>query len=114
MDRTSELFVVLVTVPDEAIADSLSAALLEQRLVACVNIVPGIRSMYRWKEKLEKSSEVLLIMKTARAQFADLSAAISAAHPYEVPEIIALNAVDVSASYLSWVLSECGPGSVRG
>jgi periplasmic divalent cation tolerance protein len=112
MAKTSELLVVLVTVPDEAVADLLSTALVQKRLVACVNIVPGIRSVYRWKGKLESSSEVLLVMKTASGGFADLSAAITAAHPYEVPEIIALNATDVSESYLSWVLSECGPEPV--
>jgi periplasmic divalent cation tolerance protein len=95
--------VVLCTLPDEKTAGELARSLLEQRLCACVNIVPRIRSIYAWEGKLADEEEVLCVIKTTRDRFAKLEEAIQADHPYEVPEVIALPVVQGHVPYLEWV-----------
>ena len=106
MKAESELIVVLCTVPDEDTAQRLARGLVEARLAACVNAIPGVKSYYRWKGKTEVDSEIQLLIKTQRARFDELEAWIRANHPYEVPEIVALAADRVSESYLRWALEE--------
>ena len=98
--------VVLCTVPSETVAEQIARAVLEEQLVACVNILPGVRSLYRWEGRIEDAQEFLLIMKTARASYPALEARVRALHPYEVCEVVALDAAAVSAPYLDWVLRE--------
>ena len=84
-------------------APGLARALLEERLVACVNIVPGLRSLYRWKDQLEDDEESLLIIKTPRRLYARLEERLNALHPADVPEILSLSVADGSDAYISWV-----------
>jgi len=101
-----ELVLVLCTVPDEATAQKLAEGLVEERLAACVNAIPGLTSVYRWQGKVEIDTETQLLIKTRRGRFDELAAWIKANHPYDVPEIVALAAEQVSDSYLAWVLKQ--------
>ncbi len=94
------------TAPDESSAKALADALLERRLAACVSRLPGVRSSYRWQGRIEQADEVLLLIKTTRERFAELREAVQALHPYEVPELLALEAHDGLAAYLAWVQGE--------
>jgi periplasmic divalent cation tolerance protein len=94
---------VLTTVSNEEQAAQLARTLVERRLAACVNIVPGVRSLYRFKGVLEDDREQLLLMKTTRERYEALAAAIAELHPYEVPEVLAVPIERGSASYLGWV-----------
>ena len=95
--------VVLVTAPSEEVAAELARALVGEGLAACVNIVPGLRSIYAWKGEVCDDPEVLLVVKTRRARFAALRDRVLALHPYELPEVIALDVADGHAPYLDWV-----------
>jgi periplasmic divalent cation tolerance protein len=98
-----ECIVVLVTVPSREVGRDVAHALLEQRLAACVNVVPSVVSFYTWEGELCSDEEVLLAIKTTGAAFDRLAAAVRAVHPYDVPEIIALPIVAGSADYLDWI-----------
>ena len=98
---------VLCTCPQES-ADSIANAILKDRLAACVNIVPGIRSKYWWKGQLSTDSESLLIIKTRGDLVTDLIARIKEVHPYEVPEVIAFQIKEGNAEYLRWIGEETG------
>jgi periplasmic divalent cation tolerance protein len=102
----NQLVVVLCTVPDEATAEKLAKDLVEERLAACVNAIPGVRSFYRWQGKIESDTEVQLVIKTRRGRFDELAAWIKANHPYEVPEIVAVPAERVSEEYLAWAVQQ--------
>ncbi len=84
----------------------MARALVEKRLAACVNIIPGIRSVFHWKDAIEEEEEVLLLIKTSRALLEELRGEIERLHSYEVPEIIALSVVDGSEGYLTWMNRE--------
>lgn len=96
---------LLCTCPQES-ADSIADAILKDRLAACVNIVPGIKSKYWWKGQLNTDNESLLIMKTRGDLVADLIARVKEVHPYEVPEIIAFEIREGNADYLKWIDEE--------
>jgi periplasmic divalent cation tolerance protein len=98
--------VVLLTAPDAAMAERLARALVEERLAACVNLVPGVRSFYRWEGRVEDASEVLLVVKTRADRSATLAARVRELHPYELPEVVELAAAGGSAEYLDWVRKE--------
>ena len=83
--------------------------LVEQRLAACVNLVPGLTSVYHWQGKLEQGTEVLLLIKTTAARYAALEKAIQARHPYELPEIIAVTLIDGLPAYLKWITTSLEP-----
>lgn len=95
--------VVLMTAPDAAVADRIARALVDERLAACVSLVPEVRSVYRWEGKVEESREVLLVAKTLAGLFPALEARVRAIHPYDVPEIISLALTDGSRPYFSWL-----------
>lgn len=95
--------VVLCAVPEDFDAGTLAVRLVEDGLAACVQIGPSVRSVYRWRGAIEQASERLLVIKSRAARFEELEAAIRAAHPYEVPEIVALPVTAGSAPYLSWL-----------
>ena len=98
-----EVRVVLTTVPDAAVGARLARTLVEERLAACVNLIPSVRSFYRWQGQLEDAGEVLLLVKTRADRCAALAARIQALHPYELPEVLELAADGGSAAYLDWV-----------
>lgn len=95
--------IVLTTLADEQQAETFAAALLERRLAACVNIVGPIRSIYRWKGKVEREKEFLLVIKTTSEQAACLEAVFKELHPYELPERVELSIEGGSEEYLDWI-----------
>lgn len=97
--------VVLCTFPDPDQARQIGAALVERQVAACVNLLPGVESIYRWQGKVERAGEVLALIKTTR--YPDLEAAIKELHPYEVPEILALPASAGLPAYLAWLTESC-------
>lgn len=100
--------VVLITVPSEEVARSIARALVEERLAACVNILPGLTSVYRWQGEVVEDQEVLLIVKTTTFAFPRLKERVLALHPYTVPEIIALPIAEGHGAYLSWLRENVG------
>jgi periplasmic divalent cation tolerance protein len=105
----TDKIVVLVTCGSAKEARKIARALVEQRLAACVNILPGhVQSVYRWKGKVESAREFLLITKTTRRRFAALQRAVRSIHSYDTPEMIALPIAAGSQDYLAWIA-----GSVR-
>jgi periplasmic divalent cation tolerance protein len=95
--------IVLCTAGSEQEARKIAEHLVEQRLAACVNIVPRIESIYRWQEKLESSTEWLLLIKTTVEKFSEVRDAIQELHSYELPECIAISVDEGSAAYLEWI-----------
>jgi periplasmic divalent cation tolerance protein len=103
---SDEACVVLVTVGNRVEAEELAGRLVEERLAACVNMAREVESVYRWRGKICREEEVLLIMKTRRDRFEALRARVAEMHGYEVPEIIALPIVEGHGPYLAWVREE--------
>lgn len=95
--------VALVAVPTGGKAQSMADSLVESRLAACVNVVPGVVSIYRWRGRVHRDEESLLVIKTTVARFKALERWIKAHHPYETPEIVALPVAAGSKEYLSWL-----------
>ena len=98
--------VVFVTAPNADVATTIARTLVSEKLAACVNIVPGLRSIYSWQGKMYDEAEILCIVKTRQALFPALRDRVTALHPYDVPEIIALPISDGSAPYLAWLQHE--------
>jgi periplasmic divalent cation tolerance protein len=95
--------IVFVTAPNNEDAQKIGRKLVSEKLAACVNILPGITSIYTWEGEICEDGEVLLIIKTRAALFDTLSTIVQAEHPYEVPEVIAVPITAGSASYLHWI-----------
>ncbi len=108
----TDKIVVLSTCSSREEADRIAWQLVDQRLAACVSVVPGVGSVYRWQGAVERAEEVLLIVKSSRALFQPLRARIEQLHSYSTPEIVALPIVDGAEAYLSWMAVELGPASV--
>lgn len=102
----SELVIVLCTFPTEESAAEAAHTLVHERLCACVNILPRLRSIYRWRGEIEDAAEVLCLIKTTTERHAELVARLRALHSYEVPEIVTLAPSAVGRSYLEWVAEE--------
>lgn len=98
-----EVRVCLCACPDLATARRLGRTLVDERLAACAQVLPGIESIYRWNGAVESAAEILLILKTTPMRFDALQARLVALHPYEVPELVALPAVAGLPAYLHWV-----------
>ena len=103
--------VVLVTAPDAASALGLARQLVEERLIACANILPGITSVYRWEGSVREDSEVMLVLKTATSCIAELERRFHELHSYDVPEFCVLEPDHISPGYLSWLLVGVGPSA---
>ena len=99
---------VLCSCPEANVANALATALVEQRLAACVNVMPGVTSVYGWEGRVETASEHLLLIKTEPAGYAALEAFIKDRHPYQVPEIIAIPVEQGSHDYLDWISAWVG------
>lgn len=100
----TDVILVLVTAPSTDKAAELARTLVEEQLAACGNIVPGLRSIYRWEGKVHDEAEVLLILKTKATLFDVLRARVVELHPYQVPEVLRVDIADGHAPYLAWVL----------
>ncbi|HPA73742.1 MAG TPA: divalent-cation tolerance protein CutA [Spirochaetota bacterium] len=100
---SAEHIVIFCTVPDQETADKIADALVVPGLAACVNIVPGLKSVYTWKGAVCRDSELLCVIKSRASLFGKIEAAVRAIHPYEVPEIIALPIVAGHAPYVNWI-----------
>ena len=99
--------IVLVTVPDAKTADQIAAGLVSAKLAACVNILPGVVSQYRWKGKVVKDKELLLLCKTTKARLPAFKRWVEKNHPYTVPEVLALAIDSGSKDYLKWLGDSC-------
>ena len=102
----TDKIIVLTTCESSQDAQTIAETLVEKRLAACVNILPGLKSIYRWQGKVENATELLLLIKTRRGLFEQLSAELARIHPYEVPEVIALPLIDGAPAYLGWLEKE--------
>jgi len=99
------LAVVLTTVPGIEAGEALVRALVEEGLIACGNLIPGLRSIYRWEGKVVAESEVLAVLKTASTSVGPVFERVTRLHPYSVPEIVELRTGNVASAYLAWVMS---------
>ncbi len=102
-----EALLVLSTFPDVETARRIAGELLDAHLIACANLAPAVESIYRWEGKIETASETLAFFKTTADRFSELEAKLRAAHPYDVPEIIALPIAHGLPAYLRWVAQSC-------
>jgi periplasmic divalent cation tolerance protein len=100
---SEESLLVLGTFPDAESAQRIGRTLVEEKLAACVNILPKIDSIYRWKEAIETSSEILVLIKSTTWKYQLLEARIRELHPYEVPEIISIRIDSGNTEYLRWI-----------
>ncbi|MBL1262527.1 divalent-cation tolerance protein CutA [Candidatus Methylomicrobium oryzae] len=94
---------ILCTCPDRETAEKIAHRLVESRLAACVNILPGLTSIYTWENRLETAEEHLLLIKTAGGRYPDVEQSIREQHPYDLPEIIALPIARGLPGYLNWI-----------
>jgi periplasmic divalent cation tolerance protein len=101
----TEYLLVMCTCPTQSEASTIATALLEERLAACVNRIPGVESLYRWKGRVEHDDEVLLLIKTTASNFARLESTVRKLHPAELPEIIGIPITVGSEAYLNWIES---------
>ncbi len=102
----TDKIVVLSTSDSAEEASRLARQLVEKRLAACVNVIPGARSIYRWKDSIEEASEWVLLIKSSRPLFPQLQSELAKLHSYEVPEMVALGIVDGAESYMRWLDQE--------
>lgn len=98
--------IVYCACPDAVTADRLARSVVEARLAACVNVLPGIRSTYRWHERVEQADEVLLLIKTQATRLDALTRRLRELHPYELPEVLAVEASTGLPEYLDWVAQQ--------
>lgn len=103
---SDDALVVLVTAADMEQAAHLGRTLVEERLAACANLVPSVRSIYRWQHAVHDEAEVLLVIKTTAARFAALQARVLALHSYTTPEVLALPVVAGAPAYLDWLRAQ--------
>lgn len=106
MEEGQSAVVVFVTTSSVDEAERIGKAMVDSRLVACANVLPGVRSIFRWESKVNVESECLVIMKSTMNRFSDLETAIRRHHSYRVPEIIAVPIIAGSAPYLEWIRVE--------
>ena len=104
-----EAILVYVTCPDAAVAESIGRTAVDERLAACANLLPGMRSIYRWQGRVESAEEIVLILKSTRDCWIALEGRVRALHPYTVPCIVALPITAGSAPFLAWIEAETGP-----
>lgn len=100
---TTPYAMIFCTVPDAATAKKISQTLVEEKLAACCNIVPGLTSIYSWENKIQDETELLLIIKSRQELFPELEQRIKKLHPYSIPEIIAIPIFNGNIDYLKWM-----------
>lgn len=106
-----QVLMVMTNAPDNATAHALARAVVDARLAACVNVLHGVHSVYRWQGRVEEATEVTLLIKTTRPHYPALQQALVAAHPYDLPEVIAWPLAEGYVPYLNWIASEISPDS---
>ena len=109
MNPAMPALLILTNCPDEACANAIALALVEEKLAACVNLLPRVQSIYRWQGAVESASEIPLLIKSTAANYPAVEARIGELHPYEVPEIIALPITQGLPAYLNWLATETRP-----
>jgi periplasmic divalent cation tolerance protein len=107
----SDKIVVFVTCESTAQAEAIAQAVVTEKLAACVNVLPGIRSCYVWARKLTWSDEVLIMIKTTRARFQELEARVKSLHSYQMPEIVGLTIDEAFKTYADWIETSVAGGS---
>lgn len=105
----TECMLLYVTCPSTEVARAIGTQLIDQRLAACINVLPAITSLYEWQGKLEQSSEVIMIVKTAASRAADATALIAKAHPYDCPCVLQLPISGGHALFLDWICKQTEP-----
>jgi periplasmic divalent cation tolerance protein len=98
---------VVTTLPDETSAAAIVHELVEKKFAACGTLLPAARSIYRWKDSIEDTCEVVVIFKIPATHFSIFSSALQSLHPYENPEIVAFDPAEASAIYSTWILDSC-------
>ncbi len=106
MEQSDEMIIVYTTFPNEEDARKLGAYLIEERLAACVNVFPGMVSIYRWQDNIETASEAAMIIKTRNSLKDEVFAAVASRHPYSVPALIMFEPSQVAASYKEWLAAQ--------
>ncbi|WP_377638846.1 divalent-cation tolerance protein CutA [Oryzobacter terrae] len=109
--RAGELVEVRVTAPDGETATALARALVDAGLAACVQVLPGITSTYRWQGAVEEEQEHLLLVKSTAARFEDIRALVRSEHPYDTPEVLAVPVVAADPAYAAWVVDTVAGGT---
>ena len=104
----TDKIIVFVTCESREQAEKIAQAVVTEKLAACVNVLPGIRSCYVWERKLTWAEEVLLLIKTTRGRFGQLRDRVRALHSYEVPEVVSVSIDEASQSYLDWIDTSVG------
>ncbi len=107
------MMLVMTTLPDPAAADTIAQTLVARRLAACVSIQSSCRSVYRWNGTIEQAQEVPLLIKTTAARYPALEAALRELHPYDLPEIVAVDVHSGLPEYLRWIVSETIDEDIR-
>jgi periplasmic divalent cation tolerance protein len=102
----SPVVAVLTTAPSAEVADRIGTTLVEERLAACANVLPGVSSVFRWKGEVSREAEVFVVLKTTAARLTDLRRRLVELHPYEVPEMLAFDVREGHTPYLEWVRAE--------
>jgi len=103
MQNQEEYLLTITTCPDEKSSKALAKKLVENKLAACVNVLPGVTSIYEWKEEMQVGSECILFVKTHKSRYPELQKMIGDSHPYELPEVIAVPISEALPEYLSWI-----------
>ena len=104
-----QVVLAFCTCPDAATASCIAEALVGERLAACVSVLPGMQSVYRWQGSVQRADEVQLLIKTLAARMPALAKRIVALHPYELPEVVAVEAAAGLPAYLEWIFTEVAP-----
>ncbi|MCA8979426.1 MAG: divalent-cation tolerance protein CutA [Planctomycetes bacterium] len=104
---SAEPRIVLVTAPDDGVARRLARGMVDARLAACVNLLPGAISVYRWQGEVHEEPEVLMLIKTTDERLSELVDFVEREHPYELPEFVVLDPEAIEHGYREWLLSEC-------
>ncbi|MBK8638820.1 MAG: divalent-cation tolerance protein CutA [Chromatiaceae bacterium] len=102
---TDDVLLAYCTCPDESVGLALAETLVGEGLAACVNLLPGVRSIYVWQGRMQCDAEVLLLIKTAASRFPELAARLRELHPYDLPEIMAVLISHGLPDYLNWVIT---------
>jgi periplasmic divalent cation tolerance protein len=102
-----QIFLAISTFPDVETANRIAEVLVTEKLAACASLLPGVHSIYRWKEKIETAGEVMVFFKTTEGRQAAFEGKLRSLHPYEVPELISIKIDSGSPDYLRWVIDNC-------